>query len=154
MSLLMPDAYDREILYLLHDVARLIRTRADQRARGRGMTRAQWVILSRLERLPGQTQNDLAEIIEVEPITIARLVDRLEAHGLLERRADPKARRVWRLHLTAAAEPVLRDIHRHKRELRDEITEGVDPALIDKVIEGLLKMKANLTDGRTSLRAV
>ncbi len=154
MSPLMPDSYDREILYLLNDVARLMKTRADQRARLNGMTRAQWVILARLERQPGLTQNDIAAIVEVEPITVARLVDRLETHGLLERRADPKDRRVWRLHLTPAAEPVLRDIHRHKRELRDEITEGVDPALIEKVIEGLLKMKANLTDGRTSLRAV
>lgn len=150
----MPDSYDREILYLLHDVARLIRTRADQRARTHGATRAQWVILSRLERQPGQTQNDLAEIIEVEPITVARLIDRLEARGLVERRADPKDRRVWRLHLTPAAAPVLRDIHRYKRELRDEITEGVDPATLEKLIEGLLQMKANLTDGRTSLRAV
>jgi MarR family transcriptional regulator for hemolysin len=150
----MPDSLDREILYLLNDVARLIKTRADQRARTHGMTRAQWVILSRLERQPGQTQNELAAIVEVEPITIARLVDRLEASGLVERRADPSDRRVWRLHLTAAAEPALRELKKHKAELRDEVTQGVAKAELDQLIDGLLKLKANLTDGRQSLRAV
>jgi MarR family transcriptional regulator for hemolysin len=150
----MPDSLDREILYLLNDVARLMRTRADQRARTYGMTRAQWVILSRLERQPGLSQNEIAAVVEVEPISVARLVDRLEARGLVERRADPKDRRIWRLHLTPAADPVLRDLKRHKAELRDEITAGVDPATLDQLIDGLLKLKANLTDGRTSLRAV
>jgi DNA-binding MarR family transcriptional regulator len=150
----MPESLDREILYLLNDVARLIKTRADQRARTHGMTRAQWVILSRLERLPGQTQNELAAIVEVEPITIARLIDRLEASGLVERRADPSDRRVWRLHLTAAAEPALRELKKHKAELRDEVTQGVSRVEIDQLIDGLLKLKANLTDGRQSLRAV
>lgn len=150
----MPESLDREILYLLNDVARLIKTRADQRARTHGMTRAQWVILSRLERQPGQTQNELAAIVEVEPITIARLVDRLEQAGYVERRADPRDRRVWRLHLTPAAEPILRELKKHKGELRDEVTQGMDRAELDQIIDGLLKLKANLTDGRQSLRAV
>jgi MarR family transcriptional regulator, transcriptional regulator for hemolysin len=150
----MLESLDREILYLLNDVARLIKTRADQRARTHGMTRAQWVILSRLERQPGQTQNELAAIVEVEPITIARLVDRLEQAGYVERRADPRDRRVWRLHLTPAAEPILRELKKHKTELRDEVTQGVDRAELDQLIDGLLKLKANLTDGRQSLRAV
>ena len=150
----MPDSFDREILYLLNDVARLIKTRADQRARTHGMTRAQWVILSRLERQPGQTQNELAAIVEVEPITIARLIDRLEQAGYVERRADPTDRRVWRLHLTPAAAPILRELKKHKAELRDEVTQGVDRAELDQLIDGLLKLKANLTDGRQSLRAV
>src|SRR5947208_15092980 len=84
-----------------------MRTRADQRARTRGMTRAQWVILAHLERQPGLSQNELAAIVEVEPITIGRLVDRLEARGLVERRSDPKDRRGWPLHLMAAAAPIL-----------------------------------------------
>jgi MarR family transcriptional regulator for hemolysin len=150
----MPESLDREILYVLNDVARLMRTRADQRARTYGMTRAQWVILARLERQPGLSQNEIAALVEVEPISVARLVDRLESRGLVERRADPKDRRIWRLHLTPAAEPVLRDLKRHKEELRDEITAGVDPAELNSLIDGLLKLKANLTDGRPSLRAI
>jgi MarR family transcriptional regulator for hemolysin len=151
----MPQNLDRELLYVLHDVARLIRTKADQRARTYGMTRAQWVILSRLERQPGLSQNEMAAIVEVEPITIARLVDRLQASGFVERRADPKDRRIWRLHLTPAAEPMLAEIKKVKAQLHDEITAGVDPATLDLMVEGLLKLKANLTsDGRAILRAV
>ena len=81
----MQAALDQDFLFLLYDVARTMRTRADQRARARGMTRAQWVILAHLERQPGLTQNELAAIVEVEPITIGRLVDRLEARELVVR---------------------------------------------------------------------
>src|SRR5947199_4936684 len=121
-----------------------MRTRADQRARTRGMTRAQWVILARLERQPGITQNEMAAIVEVEPITIARLVDRLEARGLVERRADPKDRRVWRLQLTPAAAPVLREINKYRAELHLMITAGMSPATLKIMTDGLLRMEANL----------
>ena len=85
----MQASFEHDFLFLLYDVARMMRTRADQRARTRGMTRAQWVILARLERQPGMSQNEMAAVVEVEPITIARLVDRLEARGLVERTVAP-----------------------------------------------------------------
>ena len=66
------------------------------------MTRAQWAILIWLERQPGLSQKELAEILEVEPITVARLIDRLEERGMVERRPDPRDRRIWRLHLLPA----------------------------------------------------
>ena len=97
----------RDLLFLLHDVARLVRLDADKRARQHAMTRAQWVILIWLERQPGITQKELAEIIEVEPITVARLIDRLEKSDMVERRPDPKDRRIWRLHLRPPALPML-----------------------------------------------
>src|SRR3712207_4616327 len=106
----MPDLPDQDLLTLLHDVARMVRTLADRRARAHGMTRAQWMILVRLRRHDGLTQKALAEILEVEPITVGRLVDRLAARGLVARRADPADRRVWRLHLTTAAAPALAEI--------------------------------------------
>src|SRR5665213_918042 len=77
----MQENFDRDLLILLHDVARFLRTRSDQLARARGMTRAQWIILARLARQPGLSQNELATICEVEPITIGRLVDRLDARA-------------------------------------------------------------------------
>src|ERR1700730_17307753 len=120
----MQASFDNDFLFLLYDVARQMRTRADQRARMRGMTRAQWVILSWLERQPGMSQNEMAAMVEVEPITIARLVDRLEARGLVERRADPKDRRVWRLHLMPAATPFLPEIKKYRAELHELITAG------------------------------
>jgi DNA-binding MarR family transcriptional regulator len=137
--------FDRDLLLLLHDVARLLRTRFDQRARSRGMTRAQWVILARVSATPGLSQNELASILEVEPISVGRLIDRLQARGLVERRPDPTDRRIWRLHLLPAAEPVLKEISKARDILGDQLLEGVDPALRSKMVDALLKMKNNLT---------
>jgi MarR family transcriptional regulator, transcriptional regulator for hemolysin len=94
---------------LLYDVARHMGTHADQMAREHGMPRAQWIILARLEGQPDLSQNELAALAEVAPIPAARLVDRLEGLGLVKRHTDPEDRRVWRLRLTLAAVPVLRD---------------------------------------------
>jgi len=140
----MQIGFDPELLVLLYDVARQMRTRADQRARTRGMTRAQWVILAHLERQPGLSQNELAAIVEVEPITIGRLVDRLEARGLVERRSDPRDRRVWRLQLMPAATPILGEIKKYRAELHALMTAGLDPATLRVMADGLLRMKANL----------
>src|SRR6202012_1920437 len=109
-----------EMLVELYDVARLMRTRFDRWARTYGMTRAQGVILSRLSRQPGMTQNEMAGLCEVEPITVGRLVDRLEARGLLERRLDPADRRIRRLHLLPAAEPILKEIQHYKDDLQKD----------------------------------
>ena len=136
---------DRDMLVVLHDVARMMRTRFDSRARAFGMTRAQWVILARLQRQPGMTQNEMAALCEVEPITVGRLVDRLETRGLLERRLDPSDRRIRRLHLLPASEPILKEIQRYKNELFREVTEGLDEATVDLVTSALLKMKSQLT---------
>jgi DNA-binding MarR family transcriptional regulator len=134
-----------ELLVELYDVARLMRTRFDRWARTYGMTRAQGVILARLARQPGMTQNEMAGLCEVEPITVGRLVDRLEARGLLERRLDPADRRIRRLHLLPAAEPILKEIQNYKAELLGQLTEGLDEATVQLVTKALLKMKTRLT---------
>jgi MarR family transcriptional regulator, transcriptional regulator for hemolysin len=140
----MQIASEPDVLLLLYDVARQMRTRSDQRARTHGMTRAQWVILAHLQRQPGLSQNELAAIVEVEPITIGRLVDRLEARGLVERRADPKDRRVWRLQLKPAAMPILREIEQYRAELYRLMTAGIDPATLKAMADCLRRMKGNL----------
>ncbi len=134
-----------EMLVELYDVARLMRIRFDRWARAYGMTRAQGVILARLSRMPGMTQNEMASVCEVEPITVGRLVDRLEARGLLERRLDPADRRIRRLHLLPAAAPILTEIQNYKEQLLGEITHGLDPATIEIVTNALLQMKSQLT---------
>src|ERR1700677_3577380 len=106
--------FERDLLFLLHDVARLLRVDADKRARQHTMTRAQWGILIWLTRQPGISQKELAEFLEVEPITVARLIDRLEARGMVERRRDPRDRRIWRLHLLPPARDVLHEIDEHR----------------------------------------
>jgi DNA-binding MarR family transcriptional regulator len=100
----------RDLLSNVVNLARLIRTEVDKRARAHGMTRAQWAILIRLDAQPGLLQKELAEILEVEPITVARLIDRLESRNMVERRPDPGDRRCWRLHLTDASRPLLSEI--------------------------------------------
>jgi len=137
-----------DVLPLLYDVARHMRTHADQMARQHGTTRAQWLILLRLERQPDLSQNELACIAEVAPITVARLVDRLEAAGLVERCTDPEDRRIWRLRLTPAAAPILCEIKRCRAELQEAMTEDVDPAALKAMLVGLRKMKSNLMKRR------
>ena len=146
MDTKMPsNTLETDLLIVLNDVARLTRTRFDQYARAYGMTRAQWIILARLDRQPGLSQNELATICEVEPITVARLIDRLEARGMVERRPDPNDRRVRRLHLLPAATPILAEIARHKNSIFSDITNGIDSATLATMLEGLLQMKTKLT---------
>ena len=150
----MPESFDRDVLVLVHDVARQIRVQADRRARAHGTTRAQWIVLARLDRQPGLSQNELAAIAEVEPITIARLVDRLERRGLVERRPDPNDRRIWRLHLTPAAAPLVDEIHDYRAELNRLITRGLKRETVDTIVDGLLRMKANLSAANATAEQV
>ncbi|QQS13377.1 MAG: MarR family transcriptional regulator [Rhodospirillales bacterium] len=97
---------DGYIGYLLSDVARLIRTVFDRRVRDIGLTRAQWLVLSRLYRRPGSSQTELADMLEVDRASAGRMIDRMEKGGWVERRADAGDRRIRRLHLTAEARRV------------------------------------------------
>jgi MarR family transcriptional regulator, transcriptional regulator for hemolysin len=140
-------SFDRDLLIILHDVARTLRTKFDQKARAtHAMTRAQWVILSRLDRQPGMSQNEMAAICEVEPITVARLIDRLEARGLVERRADPSDRRIKRLHLLPAAKPILETINDARESMNARITAGLDEKTRNTLIDALLVLKENLAN--------
>ncbi|RYI99271.1 MAG: MarR family transcriptional regulator [Acetobacteraceae bacterium] len=136
-----------DFIILLTDVARLVRTLADRRARAHGMTRAQWMILAKLRRHDGLTQRELAELLEVEPITVGRLVDRLAARGLVERRADPADRRCWRLHLQPEAAPVLAEIDAARRAFEAAATRGLPPDQREAAMAALLAMKSNLLAG-------
>jgi DNA-binding MarR family transcriptional regulator len=93
--------------FLLSDVARLLRRSFDARARAHGVTRAQWRTLTMLSRHEGATQGALAELLEVEPITLCRMIDRLADAGHVERRRDPADRRAWNLYLTERSRPLL-----------------------------------------------
>ena len=121
----MKHSLHRDLVLLMSDLARMVRTLADARARDHGMTRAQWMILVRLDRQPGMSQNELAALIEVEPITVGRLIDRLERRGMVKRCADPSDRRIWRLRLTEAAQPMLKEIMKARAEINDILTAGL-----------------------------
>lgn len=133
-----------DLMGVIHDVARLARVIIDKRARMHDMTRAQWVMMLWLERKPGITQKELSDLLEVEPITVARLVDRLEHRGMVERRADPADRRIWRLHLLPEAVPLLEEIKAERAEIAALISEGIDQPTLDTMMQGLLRMRATL----------
>jgi MarR family transcriptional regulator for hemolysin len=135
---------DRHLGFLLHDVARLLRKRFDQRARGLGLSRAQWSVLAHLTRNEGIRQAALAEILEVEPITLARQLDKLEEAGLIERRPDPTDRRAWLPHLTERAHPILETMRALGAATREEALLGIAAADREQLIDTLLAMKRNL----------
>jgi MarR family transcriptional regulator, transcriptional regulator for hemolysin len=139
---------ENDLVILLSDVARHMRTYGDQLAQAHGMTRAQLIILARLEIQPELSQNELAALAEVAPMTIARLIDRLEALGLVKRCPDPHDRRIWRLRLTPVAAPLLREIKRFRAKLHSTLTKGIDPAVLKTMTRGLRQMKENVTSRR------
>lgn len=140
----MPQNLDKNLGFLLHDVARLLRKRFDQRARALGLSRAQWSVLAHLARHDGIKQSALAEILEIEPITLVRLVDRLEAAGWVERRPHGSDRRVKLLHLTAKAHPLLEELWRIGATTREEAMAGLTADMRERLIETLLTIKKNL----------
>src|SRR5258708_11825913 len=89
------------------ETAHSLRKAFDRLAVGLGVTRAQWKVLFKLTRTPGLRQVELADMLDLEPITLCRIVDRLEEAGLVERARDPEDRRAWRPHVTARAPPLL-----------------------------------------------
>ena len=137
---------EREFAFLISDVARLIRTRADQKARQFGMTRAQWAVLFRLERNEGLKQSELAEILDIQPITLTRLLDRLCDNGLIERRGDPNDRRAKRLFLTPAARPVLKKFNVLTSDMMADVLAGVDGRSVGQLVKHLTHIKDNLRD--------
>ena len=148
-------ANDPDYLFLLHEVAHLMRTRFDRQARARGMTRAQWAILARVNRAPGLSQNALASVLEVEPITVGRLVDRLESRGFVERRPDPDDRRIWRLHLTPQAAPVLKEIAAFRAELNALIGGELDKPTLEALTDNLLTIKSLLSsDDKSDIKSL
>jgi DNA-binding MarR family transcriptional regulator len=125
----------RQLIAQLVESSRLLRNHIDHRAKSRGTTRAQWIVLFRLREQEGLSQVDLAEVLELQPISLVRLLDRLVQHGLLERRQDPRDRRANRLFLTASGRQLVDDLD----SLRDAIATDVLQNIPDGAIETSLK---------------
>src|ERR1700738_2521049 len=141
-----PRSPRREFAFVVNDVARLLRTYADQRAREFGMTRAQWAVLARVERSEGLKQCELAEVLDLQPITLTRLIDRLCDGGLIERRSDPDDRRAKMVFLTPAAGPGLDGLTRLGKDMMATVLAGIEPTAIDQLLAHLLTLKTNLRD--------
>jgi MarR family transcriptional regulator for hemolysin len=140
---------NRSFGYLVHDVARMLGRRFDKRARAVGLTRAQCKALSYLARNEGIHQAGLAELLEIAPITLVRLLDRMEEAGWIERRLDPADRRTRRLYLAERAKPIFSAIRRMAEESRKEAFAGLTPHEQEQLIELLLQVHANLSRRET-----
>jgi DNA-binding MarR family transcriptional regulator len=134
----------REVLFQLTDVARAMRTYIDHSARQHGMTRAQWGVLLRLERQEGMTQAEMAETLEIQPISLARLIDRLCAQNLVERRPHPSDRRANRLYLTPRGRDTLARFVPLGRRISADILASLSEAEISGLLEKLLLIKSNM----------
>ncbi len=141
----MPKASkNRELAFTINDVARLLRTYADQKAAQFGVTRAKWAVLSRLQRSEGLKQAELAEMLDVQPITLTRLLDGLASNGLIERRPDPDDRRANRLYLTPAARPLLESLGVLAEELMDTALANLKHDDIEAILTHFEIIKDNL----------
>ncbi len=134
----------RELAFALHDAARLLRTYSNQRARELNTTRAQWAVLSRLQRCEGVKQSELAEALDIAPITLGRLIDKLASAGLVERRNDPADRRAHRLFLTDKAAPARSALGALAEDVMGRALAGLDEHSIRTILNGLAAIKANL----------
>jgi MarR family transcriptional regulator, transcriptional regulator for hemolysin len=138
------DSVDKNFLFTLGELSRLVRAYADRQAARYGITRAQWAVLAKVERFEGLKQTELAEQMEMQPITLTRLVDRLCDQGWIERRNDETDRRVNRLHLRKAARPLLAKLAGLRSELTATALEGITPSDAQRLLTQLETIKENV----------
>jgi MarR family transcriptional regulator for hemolysin len=131
----------RQLVSQLVETSRLLRNFIDHRAKSRGTTRAQWIVLFRLREQEGLSQVDLADVLELQPISLVRLLDRLVEHGLVERRHDPKDRRANRLFLTQAGRQLVDDLDSLRDANATDVLRGVSAASIQTSLETLHDIK-------------
>jgi len=139
-----PPSINREFAFILNDVARLLRTYADYRAAQFGITRAQWAVLVRVDRAEGLNQSELAEMLDLQPITLTRLLDKLCDSGLIERRPHPSDRRAKRLFLTPAARPLLERLSVLGEETMSDTLAGIGSDSVQRMVSELAVVKENL----------
>ncbi len=132
--------------FVLYETARLLAKRFDQRARALGLTRAQMQILAYLVTNEGINQAGLAELLEIEPISLARLIDRMEQAGWVERRPDPKDRRAWLLFITDKVKPILTKMVEVGQVVRAEALAGLSAAERTQILDMMLRVRRNLSD--------
>jgi len=138
--------WTRALGFVLYDTARLYGKRFDQKAKALGLTRAQCHVLFRLNLAEGLNQARIAEFLEIEPISLARLIDRMEEAGWVERRPDPKDRRARLLYLTAKAKPVIDRMFEVGLATRAEAQAGLSGAERERLLELLQRVRGNLSE--------
>src|SRR6202163_2180658 len=134
----------RQLVAQLVESSRLLRNYIDHRAKGRGSTRAQWIVLFRLREHEGLSQVDLAEVLELQPISLVRLLDRLVEHGLLERRHDPRDRRTNRLFLTNSGRQLVDDLDSLRDAIATDVLQEIPTKAVETSLETLRDVKERI----------
>jgi MarR family transcriptional regulator for hemolysin len=134
----------RQLVAQLVESSRLLRNYIEHRAKGRGTTRAQWIVLFRLRQQEGLSQVDLADVLELQPISLVRLLDRLVEHGLLERRHDPRDRRANRLFLTAGGRQLVDDLDGLRDTIASDVLRDIPIKSIETSLETLRDIKERI----------
>ena len=134
----------RSLIAQLVESSRLLRNYIDNRAKERGTTRAQWIVLFRLRQQEGLSQVDLADVLELQPISLVRLLDRLVEHGLLERRPDPKDRRANRLFLTRSGRQLVDDLDSLRDAIASDVLRDIPDEAIQASLDTLVDVKERL----------
>ncbi len=137
--------------FLIHDVARLLRKNFSRRVQSVGLTQEQCRVIVHLSRCEGIQQVDLAELLEIKPITLARLLDKLQESGLIERRVNPDDRRAFRLYLTRAAHALLKKILAIGAATRSDAYRHISASDLQMTFSVLSRLKANLADAEDTL---
>ncbi|UGV28197.1 MarR family transcriptional regulator [Rhodopseudomonas boonkerdii] len=133
-----------DFLSALFETQRMLRQLADKEARHLGMTRAQWAVLAKVERNEGQKQTELADAMEMAPISLTRLIDKLCDNGLIERRNDDTDRRIKRLYLTEAARPLMAKLAVLRSDLMQVAFAGLSEAEMHRLVDRLETIKDNI----------
>jgi MarR family transcriptional regulator for hemolysin len=149
----MTGSVDMNFLFALGEVQRLMRAYADKEAARYGITRAQWAVLAKVERSEGLKQTELAELLEMQPITLTRLIDKLCDNGWIERRGDENDRRVNRLYLKKAARPLLGKLAGLKSEITAAALAGISPTDAERLVTQLESIKENVRNALQSIDA-
>jgi MarR family transcriptional regulator for hemolysin len=155
-AILAPQPQDEprpSIGFLIVDVARMLRRDFNRRVQHLGLTEAQWRTLTGLERNQGANQVTLAELLEIQPITLARIIDRLVASGLVERRPQPGDRRAFRVFLTERARPLMATLHEIGAETKALAMAGLSIEDLALMQSGLETMRSNLASPAAATRA-
>lgn len=134
----------KELITQLVERSRFLRNYIDHRAKGRGTTRAQWIVLFRLREQEGLSQVDLADVLELQPISPVRLLDRLVEHGLVERRHDPRDRRANRLFLTASGRQLADDLDSLRDSIATEVLQDMPASSIETSLKTLKDIKERI----------
>ncbi|MFN7038366.1 MAG: MarR family winged helix-turn-helix transcriptional regulator [Alphaproteobacteria bacterium] len=129
---------------LMLDIINIARNKLDKFLEKTGLTKSQWEVITFINRFPGIKQLELAEKLYVKPISLTRMIDRLEKKNFVCRKPDANDRRINRLHLTEISYPLLEEINLQREIIREIGLKGIEEDKFNIMLDCLIKIRDNL----------